>query len=381
MRIYYAAIFIMLSLRGFAQTDTSRFSLSGKTDLKDGEKIILQYRGNKDSAFVKDGSFKFSGYLNEPDMASLKHGKTSLLQGPNSVRVFLEPNNMQISLYREQFFKAKLLGSQTQSDWDRVRLKEESDKIQDKINALRKEIKENGSSNSLKANLDLNYAEDLRLFEINKKNSLVFIRNNPNSYLSPYLLSSLSLSRYLPRDSVRFYYRSFSGPVLNSEFGRMVYKDLAYEEGSKIGQPAPVFYAKLVNGKTIKLNEFKAKQYVLLDFWGTWCVHCRALSPDLIAMYKKYKSKGLEIIGIARDKDRKLWEQAILDDGTGSWRHIILMDASKNDSGDDLDTQYNVSAYPTFILIDKEGKIAGRYVGEGNNFHVNLKNKLAEIFE
>ena len=98
-------------------------------------------------------------------------------------------------------------------------------------------------------------------------------------------------------------------------------------------------------------------------------------------MYKKYKSKGLEIIGVARDYDRKLWEKAITDDGTGAWRHIILMEASKNDNGDDLGIQYNVSTYPTFILIDKEGKVAGRYVGAGNDFHVNLKNKLAEIFE
>ena len=252
MRIYYAAIFIMLSLRGFAQTDASRFSLSGKTDLKDGEKIVLDYPGNKDSAFVKDGSFKFSGHLNEPGLASLTHGQTNLREGPNSALLFLEPNNMQITIYREQFFKAKLLGSQAQSDWDRVRLKEKYNEIQDKIDALYKTIKENGSSDALKANLDLSYAERSRLFEVNKKNSLAFIRNNPNSYLSPYLL--ISLSRYLPRDSVQFYYRRFSGPVLNSGFGRMVYENLAYEEGSKIGQPAPVFSAKLVNGKTIKLN-------------------------------------------------------------------------------------------------------------------------------
>lgn len=379
MKIRYAVIFVMLSLKCFAQNGASRFNLSGKTDLKDGEKIILQYDGGKDSAFVKDGSFEFSGYLREPSLASLKHGQTNIFDGPESVRVFLEPNNLHITVLSGQFFKAKLLGSQTQSDWDKIRLKEEFDPIQDKIDALDKAIKEKGSSDSLKANLALNYAERSRLFKVINKNSLAFIRNNPGSYLSPYLLSSLS--RYLPKDSVKFYYRSFSGPVLNSAWGRFIYKELDHEETSKIGQSAPGFSAKLANGKTISLAEFKSKKYVLLDFWGTWCVHCRALSPDMIKMYKKYESKGLEIVSIATDDDRKLWQKAIVDDRTGLWKHILLMDASKSAKGDNLVVQYNVPAYPTFILIDKEGKIAGRYGGEGNDFHVNLKNKLAEIFE
>lgn len=379
MKIRFALILALLSSNSFAQNDASRFNLLGKTDLKDGEKITLEYRGNKDSTFVKDGSFKFSGYLNEPSLASLKYGKTNLLEGPNAVRIFLEPKNLQISTFGGQFFKAKLLGSQTQSDWDRVRLKDKADEIWDKIDALNKAIKERGSSDSLKANLSLNYAERSRLFKVAEKNSLAFIRNNPNSYLSPYLLSSLS--RSLPKDSVQFYYRSFSGSVLNSAWGRFIYKELDHEETSKIGQPAPGFSAKLANGKTISLAEFKSKKYVLLDFWGTWCVHCRALSPDMIKMYKKYESKGLEIVSIATDDDRKLWQEAIVDDRTGLWKHILLMDASKSAKGDNLVVQYSVPAYPTFILIDKEGKVAGRYGGEGNDFHVNLKNKLAEIFE
>ncbi|WP_057931298.1 TlpA disulfide reductase family protein [Pedobacter ginsenosidimutans] len=379
MKICFALIFAMLSLKGFAQNNASRFNLSGKTDLKDGEKIILEYRGNKDSAFVKDGSFKFSGYLSEPSLASFKHGKTNIMEGPQSVRLFLEPGNLKLNILSGKFFKAELLGSLTQTDWDKIRLKKAYDEVLDKIDDLNKAIKERGSFDSLKANLSLNYAERSRLFKVAEKNSLAFIRNNPNSYLSPYLLSSLS--RSLPKDSVQFYYRSFSGPVLNSAWGRFIYKELDHEETSKIGQPAPGFSAKLANGKMISLAEFKSKKYVLLDFWGTWCVHCRALSPDLIEMYKKYKSKGLEIVSIATDHDRKLWQKAIVDDRTGLWKHILLMDASKSTKGDDLVIQYNIPAYPTFILIDKEGKIAGRYDGEGNDFHINLKNKLAKIFE
>jgi thiol-disulfide isomerase/thioredoxin len=379
MKILLPLVFVFISLTGFAQNDASKFNLLGKTNLNDGEKIILEYHGNKDSSYVKDGSFRFSGHLNEPSLASLKHGQTNIFEGPRSVRLFLEPGDLKVNVIAGQFFKAELQGSQTQSDWDKLRLKKEYDEILDKIDVLNKTIKEKGSSDALKANLDLSYAERLGVIKAGEKNSLTFIRNNPDSYLSPFLLTALI--RYLPRDSIQFYYRSFSGPVLNSAWGRVVYKALAFEELSKVGQTAPNFSAKLANGKMINLAEFKTNQYVLLDFWGTWCVHCRALSPDLIEMYKRYNNKGLEIVSIATDRDRKLWQKTIEDDRTGLWKHILLIDASKSEKGDDLVVQYNVAAYPTFILIDKDGKIAGRYYGEGNDFHVNLKNKLATIFQ
>lgn len=137
-----------------------------------------------------------------------------------------------------------------------------------------------------------------------------------------------------------------------------------------------------VNGKAIDFKALKGK-YVLLDFWGSWCKPCRASHPHLKELYAKYKDKGFEIIGIASEtaptaeKRHELWTKAINEDGL-PWlqvlnnEHIEKFNAAK---------EYNVTAYPTKILLDRDGNIIGRYVGNGNGgeaFGSRLEQLLGE---
>ncbi|RMD51002.1 MAG: TlpA family protein disulfide reductase, partial [Ignavibacteria bacterium] len=63
---------------------------------------------------------------------------------------------------------------------------------------------------------------------------------------------------------------------------------------------APDFELPTVDGKKLKLSDYKGK-VVIIDFWATWCPPCRRGIPDLISIKKEY-SKNLEIIGISVDK-------------------------------------------------------------------------------
>lgn len=62
-------------------------------------------------------------------------------------------------------------------------------------------------------------------------------------------------------------------------------------------QKAPALSFKDINGKTIRLSAFKGK-VVLVNFWATWCVPCRAEIPDLIKLQRRYRTRGLRIVGI-----------------------------------------------------------------------------------
>jgi thiol-disulfide isomerase/thioredoxin len=122
-----------------------------------------------------------------------------------------------------------------------------------------------------------------------------------------------------------------------------------------------------MQGKPVDLNALQG-HYVLLDFWGSWCRPCRASHPHLKELYAKYKDKGFEIIGIATEHAKtkeeciRLWKTAIAEDGL-PWLQVLN---NENAAKFDAAKEYNVTAFPTKILLDRDGNVIGRYVGNGS---------------
>src|SRR5438105_3752803 len=65
-------------------------------------------------------------------------------------------------------------------------------------------------------------------------------------------------------------------------------------------KPAPQFELKTLDGRVVKLLDFRSKA-VILNFWATWCAPCRVETPWLVELYHDYKGEGLEIVGISMD--------------------------------------------------------------------------------
>jgi thiol-disulfide isomerase/thioredoxin len=124
------------------------------------------------------------------------------------------------------------------------------------------------------------------------------------------------------------------------------------------GKPAIDFNTPDLHGNVIKLFDFKGK-YLLLDFWASCCVPCRATMPKLKEVYRQYHEQGLEIVAVSVDVNQELWEKAIEHDGTGIW-HQVLSNGGK-DNQPQIHQQYAVTVYPTKILINPEGIIVGRF--------------------
>jgi thiol-disulfide isomerase/thioredoxin len=149
------------------------------------------------------------------------------------------------------------------------------------------------------------------------------------------------------------------------------------------GAKAYVFSSKELRGEPLSLADYKGK-YVLVDFWASWCVPCRAGNPHLLSLYKKYKDKGFEIIGISDDDgNSEVWRKAVEKDGIGVWKHILRglkSDGKGNfDRTNDISEHYGIHSLPTKILIDPDGIIVGRYGGGGESEEV-MDKKLSEIF-
>ena len=130
------------------------------------------------------------------------------------------------------------------------------------------------------------------------------------------------------------------------------------------------FEAEAPDGTKHHLSEYAGHgQYVLIDFWASWCGPCVASFPFMKQVYADYKDHGLQIVGVSCDKDRNAWLKA-LDKHQLPWT-ALLSPAGK---GDALGL-YGVSGIPNVILIAPDGKIIATDI-EGKE----LKAKLEEIY-
>lgn len=123
------------------------------------------------------------------------------------------------------------------------------------------------------------------------------------------------------------------------------------------------------DGRSTKLSDYVGHgQYVLIDFWASWCGPCRAEIPNLMAVYQKYKDQGLMVVGIASWDKPEASLKAIEEDGVSYPQIINAQDIATN--------AYNIGGIPHIILFAPDGTILARGLrGE------EIEKKLKEIFE
>ncbi len=128
-----------------------------------------------------------------------------------------------------------------------------------------------------------------------------------------------------------------------------------YDEIKKLlkGQPSAKFEYKDINGKLVKLNDFKGK-YVYIDVWATWCSPCIGEIPHLKKLEADYHNKDIVFVSISVDKKRSFskWEEMV----KGKELKGYQLFADKDWSSDFIKA-YQIKGIPTFILIDPDGNI------------------------
>jgi peroxiredoxin len=319
------------------------FTLIGKINGIDSGKVIIQYglfsTFHQDTALLKKGQFIFTGTIKEPTKANL------IFDEQNRTVIFLEPGRMRLDLTKDQYEEARSRGSKSQKALERLRLGQ-------KIAANKDSV------------------------------LLSFITNNTSSYLTPYFLYQLEIQKKISSDSLTSIFNRFPLKIQTSIYGRVIQGIIRRNQNTSIGSFASDFTAMDINDQAIKISDFKYKNIVLLDFWASWCVPCRKSFSHLKEIYNKYHSDGLEIIGIASlDRDRKSWEAAIKEDSIDSWHHIATQFQDGTTMNEDIAFDYPLGPIPRMILIDKDGKVVGNWVGQTEENEISIDKKLSMLFD
>lgn len=146
-------------------------------------------------------------------------------------------------------------------------------------------------------------------------------------------------------DLQNIYYTYVTSPRLNEIFKQACAK---WDKAAP-GRPSPAFKAVDINGKEMKLSDFRGK-YIYIDMWATWCSPCRKELPYLKSLEEKYKDRNIVFVGLSIDQNKTAWTNRV-NKGDLCGIQLYLGKGSK------FQADYRINAIPRFILIDPNGRI------------------------
>ena len=122
----------------------------------------------------------------------------------------------------------------------------------------------------------------------------------------------------------------------------------------EIGQPAPRFHAKTTTGAQFNNASVKGK-VVLFEFWTTWCKYCEGEAEIVDDIAKEFADKGLIVLAVdVLESDQTV--KKYLADHPRSIPVVLTKDTN-------LAAMYNAKSYPIYVVIDRDGNIAGEQRG------------------
>ncbi|GAB3920111.1 TlpA disulfide reductase family protein [Mucilaginibacter myungsuensis] len=206
-----------------------------------------------------------------------------------------------------------------------------------------------GESDSL---INIYKPQFMALMDEQSKEILKFVNENKTSLAAFYAATSLNPTRY--EKELVTYADDIKDEFKTNKGVQSFIKQMELIKPISVGHKAPDFEIPGLNNKPLKLSDYKGK-YVLIDFWASWCAPCRAEMPNVVKQYNKFKSKGLEVIGVSLDKEKAPWEASVKTMNMTWPQGSELLEWEGPTS-----RAYMVQAIPANFLLDPQGNIVAK---------------------
>lgn len=328
-------------------------------------------KSTTDTVTWKSGKFELSYPTKNLLLVNLAELPQNGGRWNDGVSLYLLPNKP--AIIKGNFERYTIKGDDI---YNKVKAYEEytniSQKPLNKINNdYEKALKAAQTDEAKKALRDKYFPEMRKYSSILREKALNFIKQNPDNEASCVAINTCS----------DFFaaYDYMTERVKNSEmalaykrtktFAEQRKKSQEQEKKMVAGVTAPDFTLKDINGNDFKLSNLRGK-YVMLDFWGSWCGWCIKALPNMKECYNKHKDSGnFEIVSIDCNDTEDKWKTAVK-------QHAMNWIQVKSEKQDAISTVYGVSGYPTFVIIDPDGKIIKRFVGSSPEMYTSIDSLL-----
>jgi peroxiredoxin len=359
---------------------TEKITFQGSTEpVYNGAVIVIYNRsvGLVDSAKIENGNFAFTVPYKEPSSYMFYSKYEAKKKGGYMPYGILVAGHETVNIKADmETIANSVIGNAPENDLYMAFVKSGNagkQKVMDQLN-------EKYGAEFMKklTQKDSKYAEVIQYYnELNNANNVLeavrlesFIKTHPNSFASIYLLAGMFSQMKI--EKAQSLYNLLSAKYKNTSYGKTIVQRIEAAKITAIGKIAPDFEQPDTSGRMIKLSSLRG-QYLLVDFWASWCGPCRAENPNVVKAYQQYHDKGFTVLGVSLDQPGKkeAWLNAIHHD------HLTWTQVSDLQFWDNAVAKlYGIQAIPQNFLLDKDGKIIAVNI-RGDD----LVNKLAELLD
>jgi thiol-disulfide isomerase/thioredoxin len=374
--IFIISIVLLFSCKPSTSNSDVEYEVIVKADgVYDGLRAYLLKTENgrnktaTDTAIVFNGAFRFKGNIKGAEMRTLTidgvRGQTSF---------FIEPGLINVKLYKDSIHTSKVEGTYNNSVFNDYK-----NKYQEKIEAV-----EAIKTEFLNSKQDVEVLKKLQTTGDSLRSQLKnfgyeFIETNNNSDFSLYILDGLTSQKGFDLELADSAFKTIETSIkTKNESNQLISNRIKQKIESspnkgkiKIGMQAPDFSAPNPEGKQVTLSDIKGK-VTIVDFWASWCKPCRIENPNLVKLYDKYHSKGLEIISVSleRGNQKGFWIEAIKKDQL-RWYNVSNLKFWQ----DPIAQAYSVNSIPATFILDENGVLIAERL-RGAELEAKIKNLL-----